>query len=101
MVIEKGNEVWFTAVVTVQSEMEIDVYIPDLGVTVHDDAFLPAKIKAATFIRAIYEDCMSRGVPIMSRVSNEEAQLLCVHQDMFVTNIKIEFGGKKKKKCKK
>lgn len=98
MIIENKNEIWVTAITTVHRDKSgeseiVDIYIPDFGITVHSDSYLPARIRAGISVHAIYEAYMSRGMPIQSTVTEEEAQLMCTKPNMFVVHLKLEYSG--------
>lgn len=92
MLTYKDDDIWLTAIVSV-GEDSTSIYFPDIGITVHGDSFLSARIKAEVFIKVMLADYVRRGVPLQSIISVEDAQLQCTRQGMFVDHMKFNLTG--------
>lgn len=98
MIIEKRNEIAVTAIVSTKTDRKkavqrVDMYFPDLDLTVHGSEFLSTVIRAEMTIQAVYESYASRGIKLQSKVTNEEAQLMCTKPGMYVLYVQVQFSG--------
>lgn len=98
MIIERNNEILVTAITESRKDRKnnvigVDMHIPDFGITVHGDDFLPVFIRAEQVVQAIHESYVSKGITISSSVSNDEAHKMCVRQNMCVIFLQVKFSG--------
>lgn len=75
--IKARDDIQIPVIVEQQKTGRVDIFIPDLGLTIHGTDFVDGLAKASLRGSAIYYYNLERNLPIQLTTTYEEAQKIC------------------------